>query len=374
MVQSSQRTGPVASPAPAARAPGPGYVPPYVRRVREEAAQARIVALSRAARPFDPETPVLIAVVRNEAAVIGDFLAHYRGLGVERFALVDNGSTDATHALLAAAPDVDLYGVARPFAGKQGWVNALIARYGHDRWYLHVDADEHLVFDGVPGRGLAELAALAAARGLRRVRGMLVDMYAPGPLLAVPPAAGRRLGERFRLFDGDGYEEALCLERISRKGGPRRRKFSLRGDTFDPELTKYPLFHVRAGEVVASPHHLHPYRENYRSDCFLGILHYKFRDGFLAKAERASAEGNYWRGSLEYRRYLEVLARDRGLRLDYPESRAYGGPGDLVAAGLIAPIAWEERRTLLRSVAALGRRLRMRPASARAGVMCFSAE
>jgi hypothetical protein len=187
-------------------------------------------------------------------------------------------------------------------------------------------------------------------------------MYAPGPLLAVGPAAGRRLGVRFRLFDGEGYEEALCLERISRKGGPRRRRFSQPGDVFDPELTKYPLFLIRAGEVAASPHHLHPYRDNYLSDCFLGLLHYKFGDGFLAKAERASAEGNYWRGSLEYRRYLEVLARDRGLSLDYPGSRAYSGPADLVAAGLIAPIPWAERRSLLGSVAGLGRMLRGRAA------------
>ena len=354
--------------APAATFPGrpsaANYVPPYVRRVREEAARVCIVPLARAAAPLAPKTPVLLAVLRNEAAILDDFLSHYRGLGVQRFALIDNNSTDLTPERLVAEPDVDLYAVRRPFSGKQGWVNALIARYGSDRWFLHVDADEHLVFDGAPGRALADLTAFAEARGLRRVRGMLVDMYAPGPLLAVGPAGGQRLGERFRLFDGTGYEEALCLERISRKGGPRRRRFSHPGDVFDPELTKYPLFRLGPGEVAASPHHLHPYRENYRSDCFLALLHYKFGDGFLAKAERASIEGNYWRGSLEYRRYLEVMARDRDLRLDYSGSRAYAGPADLVAAGLIAPIPWEERRNLLQSVAHLGRMFRPRAALA----------
>ena len=353
---------------PAVAAPGgapvPNYVPPYVRRVREEAARVRLVPLARATGPLAPTTPVLLAVLRNEAPVLDDFLTHYRCLGVARFALIDNGSTDATRERLAAEPDIDLYAVRRPFSGKQGWVNALIARYGPERWYLHVDADEHLVFDGALGRGLADLVAFAEARGLRRVRGMLVDMYAPGPLLAVGQAAGRRLGERFRLFDGTGYEEALCLERISRKGGPRRRRFSHPGDVFDPELTKYPLFRLGPGEVAASPHHLHPYRDNYLSDCFLGLLHYKFGEGFLAKAERASVEGNYWRGSLEYRRYLEIIARDRGLRLDYPGSRAYAGPADLVAAGLIAPIPWEERRNLLQSVAQFGRMFRPRAALA----------
>jgi hypothetical protein len=324
-------------PAPA------GYLPPYVRAAIEEAAQAALTPLSRPARPHDPATPALVAVVRDEAPRLPGFLAHYRRLGVTRFAMIDNGSRDATRALLAAEPDVALYAADRPFPGKQGWVNALIARMGYDRWYLHVDADERLVYDGAPDRGLVELVRFAEARGLRRLRAMLVDLYPPGPLAA--PASGGP------LFDAGGYAEALCLERVSRKGGPRRRAFG-----FDPELTKYPLFHLRAGEVVASPHHLHPYRENYRSDCLLALLHDKFGPGWRVRAERAIAEGNYWRASLEYRATLAALESDPCLALAYPGSRRYLSPADLVAAGLIAPIPWAGRPGLLGCVAGWTRR------------------
>jgi hypothetical protein len=341
-------------PAPA------GYLPPYVRAVIEEAAQAGLRALSRPVRPHDPATPALVAVVRDEAARLPGFLAHYRRLGVTRFAMIDNGSRDATRALLAAEPDVALYAADRPFPGKQGWVNALIARMGYGRWYLHVDADERLVWDGAPaggrpGRGLAELVRFAEASGLRRLRAMLVDLYPPGPLLA--PEAREAPGTpeapvaRDLLFDAGGYAETLCLERVSRKGGPRRRAFG-----FDPELTKYPLFHIRAGEVVASPHHLHPYRENYRSDCLLALLHDKFGPGWRARAERAAAEGNYWQASLEYRATLAALARDPGLALACPGSRRYRTPADLVAAGLVAPIPWAGRPRLLGRVAGWTRR------------------
>jgi hypothetical protein len=334
-----------------------GYLPPYVRAVIEEAARAGLRPLARARAPHDLATPALVAVVRDEAPRLPGFLAHYRRLGVTRFAMIDNGSTDATRPLLAAEPDVELYAADRPFPGKQGWVNALIARMGYDRWYLTVDADERLVFDGAaapgrPGRGLAELVRFAEARGLRRLRAMLVDLYPPGPI-AAPAPGGPLLAPEARdlLFDAGGYAEALCLERISRKGGPRRRAFGV-----DPELTKYPLFHVRAGEVVSSPHHLHPYRENYRSDCLLGLLHDKFGLGWRAKAERAAAERNYWGGSLEYRATLATLARDPGLALAYPGSRRYRTPADLVAAGLIAPIPWAGRPRLLARVAGWGRR------------------
>ena len=206
--------------------------------------------------------------------------------------------------MLAAEPDVALYAADRPFPGKQGWVNALIARMGYDRWYLTstpTSGWSSTARRPPAGRGAASPSSSASprpaasagcapcsststrrARSSRRRRGNQRSRRRRGPLLA--PEA------RDLLFDADGYAEALCLERVSRKGGPRRRAFG-----FDPELTKYPLFHIRAGEVVSSPHHLHPYRENYRSDCLLGLLHDKFGPGWRAKAERAAAEGNYWR-------------------------------------------------------------------------------
>lgn len=335
-----------------------GYVPPYVRAVIAEAAAATLVPLSRARPPraTDGEEagriPLLIAVMRDEARRLPGFLAHYRALGVRRFAIIDHGSCDGTRERLAAEADVDLYTVDRPFQGKQGWINALIAREGYGRWYLQVDADERLVFDGMEeGRGLTDLVRFAEDRGLTRLRGMLVDLYPAGPLLE--PAEGDA-----PLFDADGYVETLCLERISRKGGPRRRAFGLAETDrpgadpggletetaiFDPELTKYPLFRIEAGEVAASPHHLHPYDGNYRSDCLLGLLHDKFGPGFRAHALRAAAERNYWAESLEYRRLLAQLATDPRLRLAHPGSRRYRSPTDLLEAGLITPIAWPDR-------------------------------
>ena len=97
---------------------------------------------------------------------------------------------------------------------------------------------------------------------------------------------------------------------------------------------------------------------NYRSDCFLGLLHDKFGPGFRAKARRAAAERNYWQESLEYRATLAALARDPGLALAYRGSRRYRAPADLIAAGLIAPIPWTGRPRLLARLAAAWRRER----------------
>ena len=72
------------------------------------------------------------------------------------------------------------------------------------------------------------------------------------------------------------------------------------------------------------------------------MLHYKFHAGLAAKIGEAVAREQYFDGSAEYKHYARVLGAAPGLGLAYPGSRRYRGPGDLVAAGLIEPIAWED--------------------------------
>lgn len=340
--------------------------PIYVREVLEEVRAAAFETVCCSA--VDSEMVVLLSVMRDEAAILDDFLAHYRRLGVERFVVLDNGSTDGTAERLAAEADIDVHRVRRRFLPqfKQGWINRAIALYGYDRWYLYADADEHITFDGAGdggigagdgGRGFRDLIALAEARGLRRVRGMLIDMYAEEPLSGATPAGP--LAERFPLFDGaSSYAEFVCKQRLSRKGGPRKRLFAARGLDFDPEMTKYPLFHIRAGEVFDNPHHLHPYAENFVSPCHLGILHYKFNDGFRTKVDRAVAEAGYFNGSVEYRCYHKAIAAGEPLDFVYEGTRRYRGPADLVASGLVAPLAWPGRETAGRPVETLFARMR----------------
>jgi hypothetical protein len=320
-------------------APSGPVLPRFVREVVQEAAAVDLEPIRRQAPPAR-DAMVLLSVIRNEAGILGDFLAHWRGLGVDRFVVLDNDSDDDTAARLAAEPDVDLYRVRRRFFPpmKQGWINRAIAEYGRNRWYATADADEHLVFDGCGARSLRDLAAHAEARGIRRVRGMLVDMYAEGPVLGEALRRGT-LAEAYPLFDGDSYAETLCKQRISRHGGPRWRRFWRAG--ISPELTKYPLFHIRQGEVFDNPHHLYPYRENFASPCLAGVLHYKFNEGLFAKIRDATEREQYFDGSAEYKHYREVLAVEPDLDLSYSGSRRYRGPDDLLACGLIEPIPWE---------------------------------
>ncbi len=57
--------------------------------------------------------------VRNEALRLPSTLRQHRALGVNRFFVVDNGSTDGTLDLLAGEPDVHVFTTADSYAGSR---------------------------------------------------------------------------------------------------------------------------------------------------------------------------------------------------------------------------------------------------------------
>jgi glycosyltransferase involved in cell wall biosynthesis len=318
---------------------------PTWRRVVQEAAKVNMHRPAVSARlSADPTIPVVLCVLKNECSLLPDFFAHYRLLGIERFIMIDNGSTDGSYEYCAAQPDTDLHLVERPFSWpeKQGWISRAIAENGLDRWYIYADADERMVFSGAPRHSFGELAALASRKGVRRVRGMLIDMYANGPILDFSWPDKLSLADAFPLFDTDGYVEESFEKLVSRKGGPRPRVMGDGNKKFNPELTKYPLFRPRPGDLMCNPHYIEPAEKNFDSDCFIGILHYKFLPGFINKVRKAVLEGNYWDNSSEYQIYLNTLTKDPSMSFVYAGSARYTDPADLVMHDLITGLDWDD--------------------------------
>lgn len=350
-------------------------VPDYVRSVLDEFEVVQLGLVSPSYRPLpDAWNPIVVAVVKNELDRLADFLRHYRSGGIERFVFVDNESTDGTLEFLSVQSDVDVYERKGEFNWmlKQGWINKVIETYGYDRWYIYADADEHVVFDGFGSRTFRDVTTLMERRDVRRVRGLLVDMYAAGPILESKYTRHERLAEAypyFDRFDHVHYREAEYEQIISVKGGARMRVFGSADREFRAELTKYPLFRILPGEYMVNPHHIWPYDPNFDSDRYLGILHYKYLPDFSERMVKAIAVGNYWDDSFEYRCYQQILKEQPRLSLMGKPSTAFSDVTDLLSADLIAPLDWPDspgpyhrrrqaflrRRTELDTIAGLGR-------------------
>ena len=121
----------------------------------------------------------------------------------------------------------------------------------------------------------------------------------------------------------------------------RARAFGEGDSEFKPQLTKYPVFRLDAGDIYSNPHHVWPYEANFSSACYAAVLHYKFHGDWTNRVARAVADKNYWDGSREYRAYAEAIARKPGLTLwTEGESERFTASSDFVSLGLIEPIDW----------------------------------
>jgi Glycosyl transferase family 2 len=158
-----------------------------------------------------PESEIrLFTRLRNEFLRLPWFLDFYRGQGVDRFFVVDNGSDDGTRDLLLAQPDVHLFLTTDSYAAYGGgmrWLNELLERHGSGTWCLTVDVDELLAYPHAERLGLRGLTTHLDRRGRQALRGFMLDMYAEESLHRVTYNPGDDPLATCRCFDRSGYIE-----------------------------------------------------------------------------------------------------------------------------------------------------------------------
>lgn len=283
----------------------------------------------------------VFACVRNESLRLPYFLRYYRGLGVTRFIVVDNDSSDGTTALLQSQADVDLFHTARSYAGSHcgvGWLNGLLREFGCDHWVLVVDADELLVY---PGCETVPLPAFVKTLEASRADGLLtflLDMYPDGPIQGTRYEPGAPLPAACPYFDVDSYTlgaEGLRA-RLPERGGPRRRLFwqSGRDDRGHPPfLQKVPLVKWREDlRYLASTHLI----DGLHLASTTGVLlHFKFLGDFAERSRIEVERGQHWDNAAQYQAYAATLSATPGLSAMYPGSTPYRGSRQLVELGLM---------------------------------------
>lgn len=309
----------------------------YRRRAKPLAGVELIPA--GAPQPLAPRDLPLVCVVRNAAGTLDAFLAHYRGLGVTRFIILDDRSEDGTVALLDRQGDVDLFRSNVDFAGSDMglvWRDKLFDLYGRDRWYLNVDADEFLAYPGSETRPLADFIAALERAGLRRAMAPMLDLYPAGPLREAAFDAGRHAHPLAvsPMIDGDGY--TLTPEKFSLavRGGPRTRLFGNR-----IRLTKFPLLFVDEATRLrgGSIHGPLPIVRNFAVPHAV-LLHFKFSAASVEEFRRHVSEAQHFGGGVFYREIAEAPGFGDDLDLRYPGSLRVGDSADLVARGFMADL------------------------------------
>lgn len=332
--------------------------------------------LDSRAIPDDAREIRLFAVMQNEELRLPYYFDYYRRLGVKRFFVIDNNSTDGTQAFLLAQPDACVFHATRPYNEVHfgvDWFNTLMDDYGDGHWIVLADADELLIYPDSEHKPLPALCAWLDRRGYEGIFTLLLDMYSSLPLNRVDYKKGADFLSACDRFDRDyhfvrrfgipflkpafpprepigGPRLRLCFpEQNTKSSWPRLRikivnrllhlahRFgflnNVKAPSTAPQAFKIPLVKWRRGYRFVTSHRLNPIR---LAPVTGAMLHFKYFQDFNARVQSAVKNLNHYDGSAEYKRYAELMTGDPELSIAYAGSAPYKGSADLVHLGLIA--------------------------------------
>lgn len=333
------------------------------------------------ARRPDPEAMTLCAVGRNEMYFLPAFLEHYRRLGIEQFAILNDRSTDGTTDYLLSQPDVVVlasdyrYGdqvelpahmADKVFSGRilYVWRTIFFDRFAKNRWAVQVDLDEFVHLP--PGRTFQDIARTLDDDGSHLAYGVMLDVY-PETMSDLAGLADQRQidpaatwyfdaephlnlragkfpkvlhpGARARLYHTHGIgrpNRKTVAPKADYKAWLKRMKNSLFG-------TKIPAYNLIYKPVMAKWPNGAYFESSHKPSIagndriLLPIRHYRFTGALYTKIDMAIRENSYSSGSQDHRLLAELLHRMQTHGNDtflYENSRVLTGFDDLRQAGV----------------------------------------
>lgn len=304
-----------------------------VARERRNELKAKMTALRAVASLTEDDLP-LVFVSHNEIALLPLFLKHYRMLGVTRFICADDASTDGSREYLLDQSDVDVWTSTQRFAeARRGrlWREFLFNRYGLNRWYINVDADEFLIYDQYATKPLKVLIKILDGSNILRLPAPMLDMYSAQ--IGGQSSDSDMPWTIADHFDPDGYVAATVPRGISVTGGPRARLFQEQN-----ELMKYPLIYWDDDCYFGSSiHRPTPYERNFATTWGV-LLHFKFFTNYRDKILEAAANRQHYGDSKHYIAMAKELETFGGIDFYTNSSLHFSDSRQMAELGYISRI------------------------------------
>ncbi len=268
---------------------------------------------------------LLVAVLRNEMALLPYFMRYYRDLGIEHFLMIDNGSDDGSLAYLSVQPDVTLWSAKGSYKKARyglDWVNWTLMRHARRHWVMVVDIDEFFVYPFCDTRPIRALTDWLDSYDLSSFPAMVLDMYPKGRINAEPYQSGANPFEIANHFDSGNYTISRnpLYGNLWIQGGPRARAMFADDPVKAPSLNKIPLVKWEWPYCFASSTHmllprgLNSVYDEWGGEATSGcLLHAKFLSTLPGKVAEELDRREHFADSREYSAYAKALGEDMTL-------------------------------------------------------------
>lgn len=308
-----------------------------VRRVTRHVSGPRRITLA-------DHDVALVCMLKNGSYYLDELISHHRGLGIEHFLFIDNGSDDDTVPRLSQEKGVTVVSNTLPVAKYESLLRGQIAKQMiKGGWFLFVDTDELIDFIGGENWTIQDYVEYCDAQDFTAIVGQSLDLFSSSPM---DESAGWSYRESIERFDRYSLENIQDLDyhdphipfawflRNNRSSNPAIKiKFGgIRNQLFgeDCALTKHSM--VKNNSNIELYSHPHCSGNVYCADFTLLLRHYKFAGRYLSREQQ-----QIWNKTWEHReneRRLSVI-QNKNFRFEAENVQTYAGTGTLLHQGFL---------------------------------------
>jgi hypothetical protein len=292
---------------------------------------------------YAPDELVVVCIVRNGRPYMKSFIDHYLSLGVKHIVFLDNGSDDGTVAFARKHERVTMIRSRLPYKKYEGaMIQYLISRFGKGRWSLYVDIDELFDYPYSDVVSLSSLLRYLSEKSYTAVVTQVLDMFPDRALSSRVSQRDEPLKKLYRFYDLSNIKknDYKSGSNVVANDDIKRYRDGIRTTLFDVPfaLTNHRMIFFD-GEVrpAASGRGLHRLENARLADISCVLYHHKLVDGFREWAAQVVREESYNPELMarHYKRYLEVLERNPGIRIKQATARELESVNDLVDNGFL---------------------------------------
>ncbi len=283
--------------------------------------------------PDDIDEIRLFMVVRNEALRLPYIIQYYRKMGVNRFFIIDNNSTDTTQEFLLAQSDVHVFYINQSFIRFWKWMQALLERYGKNYWCLVVDADEVFVYPHYEDISLRDLCIYLDKAKTDALHSILVDMYPDKEIALNQYQVGDDLLQNSPYFDPYCY----AIDKWKWPNHKTGRDFyfntyhdGTRFRIFGLHLCCSKVSLLRYSDKIYLTEGMHTIDGANLSELQGAVLHFKFLFDFISRAKEEARREQHWNSAFDYKAYAQKINQGNFTGLYHKNSIKYEGSKQLL--------------------------------------------